>query len=91
MGLVLAIISGVAAGANYYFYQGNSGGVVTVQIVIEGILTVLSILSMVFYRHKRTVRSPIPGVRWFTFGFVICIIAFLGCASILLAMLLGFD
>jgi hypothetical protein len=91
MSLVFAIVSGVAAGVNYYFFQENTGSIVTVQIVIQGILLVLSILSLVLYRWRRT--RPAPGSfgmrRYFTFGFVICILAFLGCASIFVAMFLG--
>lgn len=80
MSRLIAILVGICSIANLIFLLSTP-----VQIV----LTVLSVLTMLFYGGKRSVRSYNDvGTRLFTFGFLIYFVSFLGSATILLVFLL---
>ncbi|MFC4652099.1 hypothetical protein ACFO26_04185 [Lactococcus nasutitermitis] len=80
MGILLALIAGVASLGNYMYLSNTA---------LQIVLTVLSIVSMAIYGGRRTRKSYAhDGTRIFTFGFAICFVAFIGSAAILLAYLL---
>ncbi|AYG00678.1 hypothetical protein [Lactococcus allomyrinae] len=81
MGILFALVAG--AGSILNFMTINN-------VIIQSVLTTLSVLSMIFYGGKRTRKAYYSGYaqNYFTFGFVICFISFLGAGSILLGLLL---
>ncbi|CAM3144311.1 hypothetical protein GHI93_08845 [Lactococcus hircilactis] len=76
MAILLALLAGLGSLVNFMFLSNH---------VLQGFFTVLSVLSMVFYRGKRSVKSyNRDGTRLMTIGFAICFVSFLGSAAILL-------
>ena len=75
MGILLAIIVGVASILNLMYGQY--------------LLTVLSVISLIIYRGKRTKRVHYNGYgqNYFTIGFTICILSFVGTVGILIGFL----
>lgn len=80
MGILLAIILGVASILNLMYGQNQP---------IQYLLTVLSVICLIIYRGKRTKRVHYNGYgqNYFTIGFTICILSFVGTVGILIGFL----
>ncbi len=80
MGILLAILAGVGSILNLTMWLNEP---------IQIALTILSVLSMIVYKGKRTQKSyNYDGTRMFTFRFAICFMSFLGSGGILVGLLL---
>ncbi|EIT67434.1 Hypothetical protein Y7C_91182 [Lactococcus garvieae IPLA 31405] len=59
---------------------------------MQFIFTLLSLSSLFAYKGKRTRRSyEGDGTSIFTLGFALCFLSFIGSASILLALFMGWQ
>ena len=89
MAVLLAIIVGVASFFNYSAFQNAP---TATQKIVQVVLFVLSVFALFIYRGRRTRKSyTTAGVRDFSFGFALCILAFLGSGGILAAIWLGLN
>jgi hypothetical protein len=80
MGILLAFIAGIGSLANFMTVQNQ---------FLQIVLTILSVLSMIFYQGRRSRKSyNFDGTRIFTLGFSICVLSFMGSASILAGFML---
>lgn len=84
MGLLLAFLGGGLSLLNFSAEWQS--------LPMQFIFTLLSLSSLFVYKGKRTRRSyEGDGTSIFTLGFVLCFLSFIGSASILLALFMGWQ
>ncbi|WP_081015735.1 hypothetical protein [Lactococcus garvieae] len=84
MGMILAFLGGGLSLLNFSLEWRS--------LPLQVVFTIISLLSMIIYNGKKTRKSYAgDGTRIFTFGFAVCFISFIGSASILLAIFMGWQ
>ncbi|MFK4974401.1 hypothetical protein [Lactococcus garvieae] len=84
MGLLLAFLGGGLSLLNFSAEWQS--------LPMQFIFTLLSLSSMFVYKGKRTRKSyEGDGTSIFTLGFALCFLSFIGSASILLALFMGWQ
>ncbi|WP_276420672.1 hypothetical protein [Lactococcus garvieae] len=84
MGLLLAFLGGGLSLLNFSAEWQS--------LLMQFIFTLLSLSSLFAYKGKRIRRSyEGDGTSIFTLGFALCFLSFIGSASILLALFMGWQ